>query len=484
MKKFGIMVLCAAVAIISVFFSYHMMKLDDKKELTAENVYSMAREAGYQGTFEEFINQFKGDIGETGERGERGERGDDGIGIKSAEINAEGHLILTYTDSTVADVGPVVSKIDYDNLAPTIGENGNWFVGGVDTGVKAEADSTEVTSKRSISKALLSSVSIRCRVNPTTVTSGSGIIYKLDKETGSAYILTNYHVMYDTEASDIFDDGDTKVYLYGMESEKYGIPAKYVGGSAVYDIAVIKIEDSDILKGSNAIETSLSDSDDIAVLDDVLAVGNALSAGMSATRGYVNVESEYISLKVGGITSMMRVIRVDAAVNKGNSGGGIFNTSGEVLGIVNSKEISEEVDNMAYAIPINLAVSVAENIIYYCDGTESINGRKIVLGMAPAAESSYTVYDEESGRLLKRDSVVIKTVSPGSLAEVSGMMSGDIVTAIVIDGVEYEVTRSYQPSETALLVKPGSTLQYKIIRLGEIMTVDFAIGEEYFVNID
>lgn len=481
MKKFGITVLCAAVAIISVLFSYHMMKIDDSGELTAENVYTMARDAGYEGTFEEFINQFKGEVGETGERGERG---DDGIGIKSAEINSEGHLILTYTDSTVADVGPVVSEIDYDKLAPTIGESGNWIVGGVDTGVKAEADSGKAMSKKSISQALLSSVSIRCKVNTTKVASGSGIIYKLDKETGSAYIITNYHVMYNTETSDIFDDGDVKIFLYGMESEKYGIPAKYIGGSAVYDIAVVKIENSDTLKNSNAKEASLSSSDDIAVLDDVIAVGNALSSGMSATRGYVNVDSEYVSLTVGGIKSMMRVIRIDAAVNKGNSGGGVFNISGEVLGIVNSKEISGEVDNMAYAIPIDLAVSVADNIIYYCDGTEKINGRKIVLGMAPAAESSYTVYDEESGKLLKRDTVVIKTVSSGSLAEASGMMSGDIVTAIVIDGIEYEVTRSYQLSEIAISVKIGSTLQYKIIRLGESMTVDFAIGEEYFVNID
>ncbi len=478
MKKFGIMVLCVAVAIISVFFSYHMTKIDDKKELTAENIYSMAREAGYQGTFEEFINQFKGDAGE------QGERGDDGIGISSAEINAEGHLILTYTDSTVADVGLVVSKTDYGNFVPVIGDNGNWFVGGVDTGVKAEADSSEDISKNSISKALLSSVSIRCRVNTTTITSGSGIIYKLDKETGSAYIITNYHVMYDTESTDIFDDEDIKVFLYGMESEKYGIPAKYVGGSAVYDVAVIKIEDSDSLKNSNAMEAAVSDSDDIAVLDEVVAVGNALSAGMSATRGFVNVESEYISLKVGGITSMMRVIRIDAAVNKGNSGGGIFNSSGQLCGIVNSKEINEEVDNVAYAIPINLAVSVADNIIYYCDGTENIKGQRIVLGMAPTAESSYTVYDEESGVLLRLDEVVIKTVSSGSLAEASGMMSGDVVTAIVIDGIEYEVTRSYQPSETALLVRPGSTLQYKIIRLGENITVNFTVSEEYFVNID
>lgn len=478
MKKFGIMVLCAAVAIISVLFSYNMMKIDGDKELTAENIYSMACDAGYQGTFEEFINRFKGDMGE------KGERGDDGIGIKSAEINPEGHLILTYTDSTVADVGLVISEIDYSNIVPTVGDNGNWFVGGVDTGVKAEAEPNDSASKNAVNKALLSSVSIRSAVNPTTVASGSGIIYKLDKVSGTAYIITNYHVMYDDKTLDIFDDGDTRVFLYGMESEKYGIPAKYVGGSAVYDIAVIKIENSDVLKNSNAVEASVGDSDGISVLDDVIAVGNALSAGMSATRGFVNVDSEYVSLKVGGITSMMRVVRIDAAVNKGNSGGGLFNISGELIGIVNSKEFSDGVDNMAYAIPINLAVSVADNIIYYCDETENTKGRKIVLGMALAAESSYTVYDEDNGKLLKRDTVVVKTVVSGSLAEASGMMAGDTLTSIVIDGVEYEVKRSYQPAETALFVRPGSTLQYKIIRLGESMTVDFTFNEENFVNID
>lgn len=478
MKKFGIMVLCAAVAIISVFFSYHMMTITDNKELTSETVYNMAREAGYQGTLEEFINQFKGEIGEAGEKG------DDGIGISSVTIDERGHLVITYTDSSVVDAGLVVYEVDYSKIIPVIGENGNWYVNGVDTGVYAMGGPSQDMSREAISRALLSSVSIRCSVSSSLVASGSGIVYKLDKETGTAYIITNYHVMYDTESSAVFDDEDIKVFLYGMESGKYGIPAKYVGGSAVYDVAVIKIEDSDIIKNSNLMEASIADSDKIAVLDEVVTVGNALSAGMSATRGFVNVESEYISLKVGGITSMMRVIRVDAAVNKGNSGGGMFNTSGELCGIVNAKEINEEVDNVAYAIPINLAVSVADNIIYYCDGTETIKGRRIVLGMAPAAESSYTVYDEESGRLSRRDEVVIKTVSPGSLAEASGMLSGDVVTAIVIDGIEYEVTRSYQPSETALFVRPGSTLQYKIIRSGESLTVDFDVKDEHFVNID
>ena len=469
MKKFSIMVLCAAVAIISVLYSYQMMKIDDNKELTAESVYSMAQRAGYQGTLEEFINQFKGD---------------DGRGIKSAEINAEGHLILTYTDSTVADAGSILGAIDYGELAPEVGENGNWFIGGIDTGLQAESSSGNTVTRKAISKSLLSSVSIRCKVSSTSTSSGSGIIYKLDKENGSAYILTNYHVMYNKAASNVFDDEDINVFLYGMESEKYGIPAKFVGGSAVYDVAVIKIENSDILKVSNAMEAKLSDSDDIAVLDEVIAVGNALGAGISATRGFVNVESEYISLNVGGITSMMRVVRVDAAVNKGNSGGGIFNTSGEIIGILNSKEIDEGVENVGYAIPINLATTVADNIIYYCDGTDRFNGRKIVLGIALSAESSYTIYDEETGKLEKRDNVVIKAVSTGSLAEASGIMSGDIVTSMIIDGREYEVTRSYQLSEAALLIKPTSTLQYKIVRLGEDITVDFAISEEYFINID
>lgn len=478
MKKFGIMVLCAAVAIISVFFSYHMMTISDKEELTAETVYNMAREAGYQGTLDEFINQFKGEIGEAGEKG------DDGIGISSVTIDERGHLVITYTDSSIVDAGLVVSEVDYSKITPVIGENGNWYVGGLDSGVSAEGKISDGMTRKAISRSLLSSVSIRCSVNSSLIASGSGIVYKLDKETGTAYIITNYHVMYDTESSEIFDDEDIKVFLYGMESDKYGIPAKYIGGSAVYDVAVIKIEDSDIIKNSNLMEASIADSDKVAVLDEVVAVGNALSAGMSATRGFVNVESEYISLKVGGITSMTRVMRIDVAVNKGNSGGGIFNMHGELCGIVNSKKVSEEIDNVAYAIPINLAICVADNIIYYCDGTENIKGQRIVLGMAPAAESSYTVYEEQSGVLLRRDEVVIKTVSAGSLAEASGMMSGDVVTAIVIDGIEYEVTRSYQPSETAIFVRRGSTLQYKIIRLGESLTIDFDVKDEYFVNID
>ena len=98
-------------------------------------------EAGRQGE--------KGDTGETGQQGEKGDTGEtgasgqngkDGIGIAKAEINADGELVITYTDGKVVNLGKVVGADGKDGLTPFIGENGNWWIGEKDTGVKAVAD--------------------------------------------------------------------------------------------------------------------------------------------------------------------------------------------------------------------------------------------------------------------------------------------------------------------------------------------------------
>jgi serine protease Do len=106
------------------------------------------------------------------------------------------------------------------------------------------------------------------------------------------------------------------------------------------------------------------------VLDTVIAIGNAEGEGFSATKGVVSVNSEQLTLdgpdQRTDIT--VRVIRIDAAINKGNSGGGLFDEQGRLIGIVNAKKTGDKVDNIAYAIPINLAKALADNVIYHSDG--------------------------------------------------------------------------------------------------------------------
>ncbi len=529
MKKIGLILLFVfiTVSLISCgIIGLEPPPEDEGDELTVEYVYQLAAENGYEGTLEDFIDEFKG------EAGEAGADGIDGIGIESVTVNQSGHLIIKYTNSKIYDAGLVIFTPDYDKITPSIGENGNWYIGGEDTGVPSNAGegsewytgtalpleelgfdgdfyiSTSTLnvyykdgtwglvgsvsgslggtsgemSQAAISRALLSSVSIFCQVTSTEYQTGSGVIYKLDKSAGDAYIITNHHVVYNENSGSIFNNSSMFVYLYGMEHDQYAIPAKYVGGSRSYDIAILKVSGSDVIKNSNARSAVVADSDNVSVLDSVVAVGNPLSQGISATRGAVNVESEYVD---NGSYSPMRVMRVDAPVNQGNSGGGLFNTNGELVGIVDAKIIDEAVDNVAYVIPSNVAVRLVDNILYYCDGTSRVNGKFVSLGITLELFDVTVKYDEVTEKLTKLETVTIAEIASSSYAASAGLKVGDIIISITVDGEEYHITKLYQPGETRLLLRPESSVVYKINRGGEELNKTVELPSQvYYVNIE
>lgn len=337
-------------------------------------------------------------------------------------------------------------------------------------------------------KALLSVVSVRCMFKTTSsgtafypgssaskdkTSAGSGIIYKLDKEKGDAYIVTNYHVVYYNRASTKNGiSNDISVYLYGQESTEYAIPATYVGGSMSHDIAVLKVEGSRVLAESNAAPVEFANSDNVAVLDQAIAVGNPENLGISATLGYVNVDSEYIAMEgADGMTEIeLRVMRIDTAVNGGNSGGGLFNSRGELIGIVNAKLTDSE--NMSYAIPSNLVKSVAESILYYCDGNVNENMYRCMLGIMVVPSKLYTVYDEETGKLLKREEVAVSEINSGSIVT-GALHPGDIINSITVDGVEYEAIRRYIVIEAMINARVGSDVVISITREGQ--RIDYTV---------
>ena len=340
------------------------------------------------------------------------------------------------------------------------------------------------------SKALLSAVSIYCshktlstdlfgRVTEGTATSaGSGVIYKLDKERGEAYVITNYHVVYNsasTSQNKISDD--IYLFLYGQEdNEDYAIPASYVGGSMQYDLAVLKVEDSRVLAESNAVAAELASSYDVAVLDTAIAVGNPEGHGISVTVGYVNVDSEYVTLNFSGTTQSqdvrIRVMRIDTAVNSGNSGGGLYNASGELIGIVNAKMTDSE--NIGYAIPLSIVKGIADNVLAHCDGVTETSPQKATLGITLEAERLYTVVDAESGRIVKREDVVISEVASGSLA--AGVLEeGDRILSVTVDGVTYEATRIFSVIDAMLNARANSTVTLTVRRSDAMINVNITI---------
>ena len=351
-------------------------------------------------------------------------------------------------------------------------------------------NSSENKNLIAASKALLSAVSVECNFDITIVSLpsiwgpgstttepatsyGSGVIYQLDKEKGDAYIITNYHVVY-CQGADTEDDisDDIKVYLYGKEYEKYAINAEYIGGSMIYDIAVLKVKSSDVLRESKAMAATFADSNETSILDTAIAIGNAEAFGISATVGAVNVESEQITMEsVTGSLITVRVLRVDAAVNSGNSGGGLYNDKGEIIGIVNAKMADSTIDNIGYAIPSNLAKNVAENIIYY-DTLDPNNDAvyRALIGVNVAVDTADVIYDSETGKVLRHETVIISSVNEGSVAS-GKLQANDIIKSVTIDGVEHEIVRTYNVVDVMLTARKTSSVVFHIERNGEKMDV-------------
>lgn len=312
--------------------------------------------------------------------------------------------------------------------------------------------------------------------------SGAGVIYRLDKDMGDAYVITNYHVIYSADAtqnSGISEQID--LYLYGMELEDYAIPATFVGGSPYYDIAVLKVTASPILRKSSAVAATFADSDDVSVLETAIAIGNPASGGIAATVGHVNVDSEQIDMPL--VTDerqsvRMRVIRIDTAVNSGNSGGGLFNDRGEIIGIVNAKIADTSVENIGYAIPSNVAKGITENILYYCDGTDKTSAYRCLLGITVAPGAASTVYDTETGKVHIVEQVVItEEVPTGSLAY-GKLKKGDVLTAIRVGDTAREVSRTFHIVDAMLNARTGDTVTVTYRRAGTEGTATFTVTSD------
>ena len=344
------------------------------------------------------------------------------------------------------------------------------------------------TSVAAANKAILSAVSIVAYHSETNsgwggfgsssdsspkASSGSGVIYKLDKNKGEAYVITNHHVVYDQKYG---ISKSIKVFLYGQEGySECAMSATYVGGSFSYDLAILKITGSTVLMESIATEATFADSDKVSVLDAVVAIGNAQGSGISATAGYVNVDSEYIAMLGADEKTevTLRVIRTDAAVNPGNSGGGLFNDKGEVIGIVNAKSANDSVDNIGYAIPSNVAKSIAENIIYYCDNTTKTCVYRCMLGITVTSKNPKALYDVETGKIYKSEEVTVTDITGTAAKKV--LKVGDILRSITIDGKKQDITRRHHVIDSMLNAREGSSVVITVERGGKEQNVTITI---------
>ncbi len=192
---------------------------------------------------------------------------------------------------------------------------------------------------------------------------GAGVIYSLNKSKGDAYIVTNYHVVYGKNRSGKYGlANEIEVYLYGGYVSSRAVTATFYGGEMNYDIAVLKVSSSSVLRNSYAAAAKI-EHEKVTTGERVYAIGNPNGEGFSVTGGVVSVPYETIDVMSADDTHLIELpeIRIDANINHGNSGGGLFNANGELVGIVNARGESE--DFLGYAIPMETVSEVLARVM-------------------------------------------------------------------------------------------------------------------------
>ena len=309
---------------------------------------------------------------------------------------------------------------------------------------------------------------------------GSAIIYKMYED--YTYVITNYHVVYDNKAnSDTKDKLAVEIvgYLYGSEGStskkgtttngyddysygNYAINFEYIGGSIENDIAIIKTKTSNITKiNKNAKQVKLADK--YYVGQTAIAIGNPEDEGISVTEGIVSVDNEYITLDIDGTNRSYRSIRIDTALYSGNSGGGLFNSNGELIGITNAGDNKDQ--NVNYAIPLSIATGVADNIISYHKSSGSVaSAYKIQLGIKVLTKNSKYTYNKLTGYGEINEDIVISEVEQNSIASEIGIKVGDIIKSMFINGKEYTLSRSFNIADMLLTIRQGDSITFTVLR--------------------
>lgn len=282
----------------------------------------------------------------------------------------------------------------------------------------------------------------------TQTAAGSGIIISED-----GYVLTNNHVI----------SGADKITVYvnsGDGSEEQSYEATLVGSSESNDIAVLKIDAT----GLNA--AAFGDSDQIEVGELAVAIGNPMGqVHGSVTAGIISaVEQE---LTIDDVT--INAIQTDAAINPGNSGGALFDSYGNVIGIVYAKSSSVSIEGIGYAIPVNNIKDLVAQMINDPDSVkDQTKGSQIMLGI-----TIRDITEDMSKQYSMPVGVYITEVSSMSAAERAGLQKGDIITEFAGETVtSADDLNAIKAKQTS-----GDTVSVKIDRNGKEMTLDLVIPQ-------
>ena len=466
------------------------------------SAYEVAVENGFEGTVNQWLESLKGEKGDTGAQGEKGDTGAQGAdGLSAYQVAVANGFIGT----------------EEEWLESLKGDNG-------------------VQSTESVHKALKSSVLIASIPKEGLGGAGSGVIISDDKDSGTAYIITNFHVVYNMMENKLFDT--FIVFLYGQSyplnyisigtniySSSQGISAICIGYVPSKDIAILKIENSEYYKNSIAEPAEISDTD-IYMGDSCFAIGNPLGKGFSVADGVISIDNEYIvnekiegnnsetegnnsetegnnsetegnNSETGGNNSetedntiILRSIRHNCAINQGNSGGGLFNSDGKLIGINNAGSLTylDEKGNLivingiSFAIPLEIAVGFAYEIIDNYNGTDMFipvfNDMDTYVTLE--ITESYAVYDSAVKRVSVKEEISISQVNnDAGNPFLDKLLAGDTLLSISYqkNGQTYniDIDRYYIAAECLYFLDEGDTITFTVLRNNVETTVEVTL---------
>ena len=278
----------------------------------------------------------------------------------------------------------------------------------------------------------------------SSAVSGSGFIVSPD-----GYILTNYHVI------EYAYKGNYAITVMLHDGTRY--EASIVGVEDCNDIAVLKID------ASGLDPVTFGDSDKLSVGDDVYAVGNPLGElEFSMTTGHVSALDRRITTDES--SEAINMFQIDAAVNSGNSGGPVYNANGEVVGIVTAKYSDTGVEGLGFAIPINDAAKIANDLI-----TKGYVTGKAYMGVS-IDERYNSMYSQYYNMPI---GAFVKSVESGSCAESAGIQAGDIITRLG----DVEITGYSDLKQAIKQYSAGDSAELELYRAGESRTLTVIFDE-------
>ncbi|NSW90984.1 MAG: trypsin-like peptidase domain-containing protein [Firmicutes bacterium] len=283
---------------------------------------------------------------------------------------------------------------------------------------------------------------------------GSGIIIKED-----GYILTNFHVIenaYDSNTNKVRSNAKIEVFLPNQKEKPY--KAEIIGVDWRTDLAVLKIE------GKDFPAAELGDSDTLEVGELAVAIGNpgGLEYMGSVTVGVISGLNRSIKSESG---YEFKLIQTDAAINPGNSGGALVNSEGKVIGVNSIKIVAQGFEGIGFAIPINTAREIFEDLIEH----KYVPGRPF-LGIK--VDSSF---NEEMAKYYRVPAgVLVQEVIPFSGAYNAGIKVGDIITKC--EGKAVKNLEELNAIKNTF--KPGDTIKLEIYRNKKYITIEVELTED------